>query len=170
MGGFFLNKRGVLGPIALVAAMAFVAVGCGGSDGNSDQVTVDTGSLSKAEFINQANEICRAVRAKFTREFTAFYKTNKPGRSRASEEKWLGEALDEVVLPNYEKQLIGDISTLGAPPAEKAKASAFLNSLQKRLDEIREEPGKLNETPFPFKAQATLAQKYGFSGCASSFS
>ena len=48
--------------LLLMAAMLAFGAGCGDSDGN--EVDVQTGSLSKAEFIKKADAICETSRTR----------------------------------------------------------------------------------------------------------
>src|SRR5215212_6301463 len=92
--------------IALLVAMAALlsAAGCGGS--SNDEVAVETGSLSKAEFIAKADAICKAARTEFLAEFTRFAKAHKsefldPKKQPAV----FGEMIDVFIAPNIEGEI-----------------------------------------------------------------
>jgi hypothetical protein len=149
---------------AIVAA--FSVAGCGG--GGGDSITVQTGSLTKAEFVTRANAACAAARIQFEKAFAQYDRTHEL-KNAPSEEAWLEGIIEKAVLPNYEQRMIDQISTIGAPAGEKQEVVEFLESLRQRLNELKEEPKELNKTPFPFAKTAALAKKYGFKGCAESF-
>lgn len=150
---------------ALPVALTLVS-GCGG--GGSDQTSVTTGSLSKAQFIARADAICRAARSQFNREYLAFGKEHPIPTSKAGQRKRLGELIETVLAPNYEPRF-EEIGALGAPSGDEEKVSEFLTAFKRRLDEIREKPTELGTNPYPFEGVAKLAKAYGLSGCANSF-
>jgi hypothetical protein len=166
MEGGALKARG----ICLLAAMlaALFAIGCGSS--GSDEVEVQTGSLSKAAFIAKADSICETARGEFLAKFTSFAKTHQSELSDSSkQEAAFGEVLETLLAPNIERQ-IEQIRKLGAPSDYAPEVATFLNALQERLDEASENPVGLTKTPYPFKEAEDLARKAGMNGCAESFS
>jgi hypothetical protein len=164
MGGLSSTKG-----FLLAAALTLVlAVGCGGSSG-SDEVSVQTGSLSKAQFISKAGAICKKTHAQLVGEYGAAIKTNQSAAGDAQKEReLLGEVVETVVVPNIEGE-IEQISTLGAPAAYAPEAASFLKAVHTQLDEIRANPTQLTATSFPFKDAQKIAQKAGMRVCAESF-
>jgi hypothetical protein len=163
---YYLSIRSFSALIA-VLALVLLAGGCGGGSG---EITVQTGSLSKAEFIKQADAICTAARTEFIAKYTSFVRANKSAFENGKHESALMyEALESIVTPNYEGE-IEKISTLGAPGDYAPKVASFLNSVQKRLDEVHERPAELLATPYPFKEPEDVAKTAGLKGCAESFS
>jgi hypothetical protein len=163
---YFLSIKRYL----LFAALPLVllAAGCGSSaGGDSGEITVKTGSLSKAEFIQQADTICKVNRGQFEQSYAAFLKSNPPGPSEAEQIAWLSELVDKYLLPSYEKT-IEQISSLGAPSADADQIAAYLNNLQQHLDEVGEKPATLSKNQTPFQQAAKLATAYGLNDCAES--
>jgi hypothetical protein len=155
--------------MAVLAALV-LANGCGGGGASASEITVQTGSLSKAEFIKRADGICEAARSQFTREYTAFAQKNyKPTSSRSAQEALANDLVENILLPNFEKP-VDEISALGAPKGDEQEIASFLNALQQRLEEIHERPLILNKTVTPFAQAEKLAKAYGLTGCAESFS
>ncbi len=155
---------------ALLMALA-LASGCGGGGGRgggSDEVSVTTGSLSKAQFIARVDAICSAARSQFDREFTAFVKNHPPPPSKAGQMTWFTEIIETMLAPSYEPRF-KEIGALGAPSGDEERVSEFVTAFKRRLDEIREEPTELGANPYPFKEVAKIAKAYGLSGCANSF-
>jgi hypothetical protein len=170
MAAGFLTKKRIMTPIVCMIA-AILLGGCGGSsDGSGDSVSVETGSLSKAEFVSRANAICTAVRNQFTREYEEFVTKGRKGHSAAEESAFLHETIEKLVVPDYEDRMIGGIATLGAPPAYAPEVTKFLEALKQRLVEIQDDPEKLIQTAFPFSSASKAAQAAGLKGCANSFS
>lgn len=155
--------------VGVALSALLVAAGCGGGDdsatGSSGDVTVETGSLSKAEFVKQASAICKKTQENFTGEAAAFVtKTNKepPKPTETGPEEKLVET---ILIPNFESQ-VEEISELGAPSGDEEEVTAFLDSLQAVLDEASEDPQAFIETEGSFGRAPKLAQKYGLTGCA----
>lgn len=151
-------------------AVALFSAGCGGSDSSASggEVTVTTGSLSKAEFVKRADAICKEAREKFTREYTAFAKKVQR-TSKTAQEAASGELIEDILIPNFQKD-VDEISALGAPKGDEEKVAAFLNALQQQLEEIHERPKILETTVTPLAKAEKLAKTYGLTGCAESFS
>jgi hypothetical protein len=160
---YFLSIRGFYA-LAVALSALLLASGCGSSD--EDGVSVQTGSLSKAEFTKRADAICEAARNQFVTEYSDFGRRNQ--LTAASLKAKLGELVDKIVLPNYEKR-IDEISALGAPSADQEGVADFLNALQLRLEEMHAQPAKLSEKAFPFAKAAKLAKEAGLRGCGGSF-
>ncbi len=166
MGKRFLTIRRSF--LLAIAVAGLLLAGCGG-DGESDTVSVETGNLSKKEFIQRADVICENVRRKFTQEYTAFAKTIKPTASKEDLDAFGSKLINDILIPNFQKD-VEEISALGAPSGDEEEVSAFLTAIQQRLGEIRERPAILEETITPFAKAEKLAKAYGLTGCAESFS
>jgi hypothetical protein len=164
-----MNRGRVLSLIATLTALLF-AVGCGSS--GSEEVTVQTGSLSKAEFIKKADAICEAARSEFLAKLSRFFKVhektlvNDPAESK---EVLLPEVLESLLQPNIEGQ-VEQISTLGAPKDYAPEVADFLNALQDRMDKALENPPGFTTTPTPFVVAENIARRVALKGCSESFS
>lgn len=157
--------RSLRGGLALVAAIAalLLAVGCGSSGSSGDEVTVKTGSLSKTEFIEKAEAICKAVRSEFDTEFANFLRSQKPKPRDAAIE----ELVNSIVRPHYEQE-IQRIGELGAPKGYAPEVASYLEAVKQRLDEGQEDPTVFTKTPEPFSKAIAVARKAGLDGCAES--
>lgn len=163
-----MNTRGLFVVAAAVAALLFAA-GCGSSDSGSNEVTVQTGSLSKAEFVKKADAICEGARTEFLAQYTNFVKAHKSDiGDKQKEEELLSEVVDSYLSPSVEGQ-IEKISELGAPKAYAAEVASFLKALQKRVEEASDDPAAVTATPYPFKKAEDIAKKAGMQGCSESF-
>ncbi|HET7484402.1 MAG TPA: hypothetical protein VFJ64_03410 [Solirubrobacterales bacterium] len=167
MKGGILNARGIFG-LAAALAVLLVATGCGSSD--SSAVTVETGSLSKAEFIAKADAICKAARSEFLAKYQQFIAAHQSEfEHRQNEAAVLGEVLESVLGPNIEGQ-IEQIGKLGAPSSYAPQVEAFLEALQTRIDEAHGDPTGLTATATPFEKAEDAAKRAGMKGCSESFS
>ncbi len=171
MGGTSGTRGSFLPVAALVALLlAFVATGCGSS--SSDEVTVQTGSLSKAEFIEKADAICEAARTEFLAKYTKFLEAHKSVVNSADEEAksvLLSEILNSILAPNIEDQ-VTQISKLGVPQDFAPEVEKFLNALQGRMDKALDNPEGFTTTPTPFVQAENIARQATMNGCAESFS
>jgi hypothetical protein len=154
--------------LAALVALLFV-VGCGGT--SDPEITVQSGALSKNEFTEKADAICKAARTEFLAKFTRFAEANKStllSGDSTKQKAGLAELIDSVLTPNIEGE-IAKISGLGAPKAYAPQAAVFLNALQEKLEVIQGTPSKIGGTPFPFKKAEDAARRAGMYGCAESF-
>jgi hypothetical protein len=164
-----MNRGGVLSLLATLAAL-LVAAGCGSS--GSDEVTVQTGSLSKATFIKKADAICEAARSEFLAKLQRFLKDHQKilvSGDVEAKKALLPEILESLLQPNIEGQ-VEQISTLGAPKGYAPEVAAFLNALQSRMNKALENPPGFSTTPTPFVVAENIARRATLKGCSESFS
>lgn len=160
-------------PLALCAsllALGVLAVGCGSSDdstttdGGVDGGGVTTSSLSKAEMIEQADEICEEANEALAEDADEFAKENDVDTTNPTEAQRQA-VIVEVVVPNLREQA-QKIEELGAPEGDEAEVEAVLDSLRKGADELEDQPMRLREAGGgPLKGTAELAKSYGFEVC-----
>jgi hypothetical protein len=152
----------------LGAATILPASGCGdtaSSDGgNGAEITVKSGSLTKAQFIKQAEGYCAREARPLQIQFFAYSKQSK-SLSPAEKEEAAAKLVDESIVPTYEKQ-IERLSSLGVPPKDEKKLTAILEAVRQGLGEARQEPVKFLERASPFEKAARLGSAYGFFFCA----
>lgn len=168
MKGYFLRTKAFYALSAIVIA-ALLASGCGGGGSSSNgEIAVQEGSLTKAKFVAQANEICEERKSQFEHKLAALA-ANLPPKLSQSQQAQAAKIVASLIDPTY-KKLIGEISTLGAPSGDEEQVSAFLNAVQQSLDELRRQPTKAFEGLTPFERASKLARAYGLSTCADSLS
>jgi hypothetical protein len=157
-----LNKSKYVILAAVVAALAVPWIGCGNGDGDSTQSANDEGGqLTKAEFIAQADPLCRKVDKKKQEDVDAFAQ-----ETGINEGKPLTPALEkrfivEVAMPPIRAE--AEELRAMAPPNEP-EATAILNGLEKAID-ASEENAKKGEAADTFARVSTQARKYGFKAC-----
>jgi len=143
--------------LALLLAFAIGLAGCGGG---SD--TTEASTLTKAEYVKQADQICAKTEGRQRALLTKFQKENtKLGSGQAATEKMISFA----ALPPMEEQ-IQELSQLPPPSKEAAKAKAYVKELEKGLEIAEQEPGTLLITPGAFTKSEEAAQAFGFKTCA----
>ncbi len=145
------------GLIALAAGVLLVALvaGCGSSS--------DSSSLTKAEFIKQADQICakgeKSIESgaeKFAEENNV--DTEKPTKGQQE------EVIKTVVAPEIRKQA-EEINDLGAPKGEEPEVEAIVTAVEEGADELESKPAQLIEGKNPLEAGSKLAKEYGLKVC-----
>jgi hypothetical protein len=166
MRRYFLSKRTFC--LALVAIAAVLVIGGCGNDDRAD-VTVETGSLSKAQFIKRADKICRESIYKMQLAGGAFLRTVEGSKTPfEKEQEEAPKLIDKVVVPQFEKQ-IKEISSLGAPDGDEEKVVAILNAIGEGLDDAEAEPIEFVNDSNAMGKSKRLGEAYGFSECGGIF-
>jgi hypothetical protein len=147
-------------------AMGVLAVGCGddSSSGSSDDGTVETSSLSKTEFVKQANAICAESNEDLFTRLGAYL--NKNASSSKTPEEVAADAMRQAVLPGVEQQ-IEEIRELGAPSGDEEQIEAFLVAQEGSVESLKQQRSvSLNtDVSSAFKRAGQLAQRYGIQEC-----
>ena len=138
--------------IAILTA-ALPAAGCGSSEDDA---------LTKAEFIAQADAICKKAHDKFEKDFNQAFSGN-PRPSQAQ----LNEFAESTLVPGVQGE-IDDIGALEPPTADEAEVNAIIDAVQGGVDKIKADPGVLSpKVEFdPQKKGHQLAKEYGMKECA----
>ncbi|HWJ42480.1 MAG TPA: hypothetical protein VNR67_03510, partial [Solirubrobacterales bacterium] len=132
--------------------------GCGGGGDTTDE----TVTLTKAEFIEQGDAICKAGGDQSESEAEEFAEENGFDLEKGSEEQ-IEEAVAEVLVPTLRQQA-EELDELGAPEGDEEQVEAIVVSLEGATDEIEDEPGLVFEEEV-FDEPNELAQAYGFEVC-----
>jgi hypothetical protein len=157
-----------------MAAVLLVA-GCGGSDDDSSasgsaetsestEITVESGSLSKAQFIEKADAICEKGRQKFERLLGKFISSVEANESSSGQKAQAKALVNSVFAPIYEEQ-IDEISSLGAPSGDENEVEAVLKAIQGDIDKGKEDPLKYVRSENIFAGSIKPARAYGFTYC-----
>lgn len=152
-------SKGLIATLAGVLAIALIVAGCGSS---SDDTTA---SLTKAEFIAQADAICKKGNDEIESEFNAFAKENDIKENEEPSKEQGAELVETVLVPNVKNQS-EEIRDLGAPSADEEEITAMLDALDEGVEEAEAEP----ETVFtsktdPFGPANKIAKEYGLKVC-----
>ncbi|MDQ2622698.1 MAG: hypothetical protein M3Y45_06620 [Actinomycetota bacterium] len=132
----------------LLATLAFVATGCGGSD--------DEGP-TKDEFIAQADKVCeegnKAIQAKVADQF---------GDEQPSK-KQITEFVTGTYVPEFQNQ-VDELREIEPPADDQETWDSLVDALQEGVDKIKEDPNQVL-TGSPLQGAAEQAQEYGFKVC-----
>jgi hypothetical protein len=142
---------------ALVLVAALVA-GCGGDDSDT------TASLSKAEFIKQADAICEKSESKVSSEFEDFAKENDWSEDEEPTKEQQEEAIAEVIGPSVQSQA-EEIRELGAPEGDEKTINKMLTAVEDGVEALEESPDQLVEGKNPLAKGSKLARDYGLEKC-----
>lgn len=150
-----MSKRGIAVLVCALLGTSAIA-GCGGSDDES---------LTKAEFVRQADAICKKADAKRDTEVkAAIEKQQESKRSMTNAE---GEDLIvDVALPPLD-EMTAELADLGEPEPEGEKATAMVSAFEDGLEVIEDDTAKvLQGSVDPFKSAKKLAVDYGVKACS----
>lgn len=148
--------------LSLIAAAALatglIAAGCGGDDDESSDSGTEATTLTKAEFITEADAIC----AQGNQEIDQAFQTLSKDPSQAQ----FDEVVTVTVIPSIQGQ-IDDIRALGAPEGDEDQISAALDSAQEATDKVEEDPSILNDPQGedPYTEAEKLLREYGITKC-----
>lgn len=141
-----------------VIAVGVAMMGCGSDGGDSD-------SLSKAEFVKQANESCREKRVDAVKRVTAYFKRHKS--DGLSEAELSQRALRAGVVSTIE----AEIAALNAlqPPAEDAEeVDALVASLERTLTKAKGQAKTDEQVERSFIGVDKALRRYGLTQCTKS--
>jgi hypothetical protein len=147
-----VSKR-LMAMLVAATALALIAGGCGGGDEES---------LTRAEFIEQADAICTESSKQIEREYRAFAEggARKGGISKAEGQ----EVGQEILLPNVQSR-VEELRELNPPEADEDQITAMLDALEAGVEEGRENPKSLFSGDYPLEEANKMAQEYGFKAC-----
>jgi hypothetical protein len=145
--------------LAALLALVLAALGCG-----SDS------SLTKAEFIKQADVICKKADDKKTAALEAYLLKIGTGIGKPMTRAQSEYQVKKVLMPPIQAGA-EEVSELDAPDGEEEKVNAILSGVEKAVKESEEEAGHPQKSTTgpafndPFANVAKLSQEYGFKTC-----
>ncbi len=141
-------------------AAALIMSGCGGSDS----------SLTKAEFIKQADAICLKEQKVKAAALEAYLLKVGVGPGKPMTLAQAEYQTKKVLMPPI-RSMAEQINDLGAPDGEEDKVEAILTGVEQAIEtsekeaETRRKTGKVGAYNDPFEEVAKLSQRYGFNTC-----
>lgn len=152
--------RRILLVLAVFGALAAAFLsGCGGGD---DETIATTASLTKAEFVKQADAICEKYNRQGEREFKAV--VEKEGLGESPNRKEVAESIERVAVPILEGQ-IEDLRALPVPAGEEQKVELILERQEQSLEKVEEEP-LFRVSGNPYEELNKPAADYGLVECS----
>ena len=145
--------------LAAAAAILMIGAGCGGGSDSSS----DSSSLSKAQFIKQADAICEKGNKESNKEVEEFVEDNNVNTNKPTK-KQQEEVITEVVAPNVQGQ-VEEISELSAPSGDEKKIEAMVGAVEEGVEELEADPTTLIEGKNPLGKGSKLAKEYGLKTC-----
>lgn len=144
--------------LAAGVSIAAIAVGCGGGD--SDTAT-SAPVLTKAKFIEQANEACEKAMAGVMKEVAEFEQ-----RRDGQKASFAADAVHLVYLPAIESQ-IWRIEQIGAPVGELEEIDEMLYVEKRSLDAVAVMPRvpSVAAAEKHFTEADKLLRDYGLTSC-----
>jgi hypothetical protein len=140
---------------ALAAGVALVAAGCG--DEEESTATGASGApSSRAEFIAEADAICRRYLNELDRAAAEAFR----GRTSAKE---IERYISDEFAPATEDEL-AEIRALTPPAGDEEEVDAILDAAENAVDAVGDNPS-LFSTGSPFAKANRLASEYGLRVC-----
>jgi hypothetical protein len=136
--------------VLVLAALVFA--GCGGGD--------ETTSLSKAEFVKQANAICKEAEQERLNLFKQVTASVSPDASKKVRDK----ALHEIIVAPYEGAA-EEIESLGAPSGDEATIEALVEAMEASLRKVEKNPRLIASSTVQFAESNKMANDYGLTNC-----
>lgn len=150
--------------LTALAATTAMVIGCGDDATSGSEGTLPTSSLSKDDYLQQANAVCRSKKRNYNKEIeTVLRRVSAEARSEVT---IVLKAVKAVLLPINEAQLMA-LRKLGAPGGDEDEIEAALDAQQEAIGDIRA-TDRLRSTDEPVErfADATAMLKdYGLKEC-----
>ena len=146
--------------LAALAAISMIVAGCGGGDDSSS----DSSSITKAQFIKQADEICEKGNEENEAEFEEFAEDQGLSEGEEPTKAQQDEAITEIVAPGVRKQ-IEEIDALPVPEGDEKQIEAIVLSVEEGVVEIETNPDTLSAGISPLAEGSKLAKDYGLKAC-----
>jgi hypothetical protein len=146
--------------LAALAAITMIVAGCGGGDDSSSEGS----SITKTQFIKQADAICEKGNKENEAEFEEFAEEKGLSENKEPTKAQQEEAITDIVAPGVQKQ-IEEIDELGAPEGDEKQVEAIVTSVEEGVEEIEADPSSLTEGKNPLAKGSKLAKEYGLKAC-----
>ena len=148
--------------LAAAAAILVIAAGCGGGSDSSS----DSSSVTKAQFVKEADAICVKGDKQNEKEFEEFAKEHNLSEGKEPSKEVQEEAVQDLVVPGVRQQ-IEEIDDLAVPSGDEAKIEEVVSSVEEGLEELEEDPTLLFKGKNPLGKGSKLAREYGMVKCGS---
>jgi hypothetical protein len=140
--------------LSIGVILTLLVAGCGGSDDSAP---------TKAEFAEQANEICEASTKKQRAAFKKIVESNPSG---SNESALAAKFVNGVVLPADQRQ-VEELQTLEAPSGDEQQVKAMVAAMQQGVETAeKQSPQKFVRAESALKKGRSLAKAYGLKACS----
>ena len=154
-----MSKRLIL---ALGGILVFVAVGLAGCGGSDDE-DATASSITKAEFIKQADEVCREGEKRVQKDFDAYVKENEDLKEPTDAD--YAALVAAVLAPNAERET-EQLRELGAPDGDEEQIEAMLEAREQGLKDAEARPkAVVTSGEDIFAGASKIATDYGLKVC-----
>jgi len=152
-------SKGLIVPVAIGLATAAIVAGCGGG-GN------DTASLSKAEFVKKANEVCAKTQGQMAAGLKALAvsyhgKEPKGAALAAAQRKFVKTVIAPAKLKEAEQ-----LREMGIPPSDRGRIETITDALEEGIKEAENHPEEtVTGEAEPLLRAEKLSREYGLKNC-----
>jgi hypothetical protein len=138
---------------AVLASASLLFAGCGGGD--------ESTTLTRAEFVQQVNNICKEAAAERRSLFQQEIAKLKPGEATLKDRETL---IHNVFVVPYENTA-DQIESLGAPSGDEEKIQALIEAMEAASRKVEKKPQVALESTIQYAVPNKLAIDYGLKGC-----
>ena len=157
-----MSGRGVFAVLAGVLAATVAMVGCG-SGGGSDTAVAES-SISKAQYVKQAEAVCQKGNEEVEADFATFYRENEDVK-KPTESVYVS-LVEEVMEPNISAE-VEELRELDVPKGDAAQIEAMLSAREESISIAEGEPkAVIDDSEKVFGKASKLADAYGLKDCA----
>lgn len=145
----------------MLPALTLALGGCGSGGGTTES----TSSLTKAQFLKQANVICAKGGEEINKGYEEFSRKHVAG-GKIPSQALLDEAAAEIVLPVRERE-VRQLRALGAPSGQEEHVDAMLTAWEEGIEKGEEDPNSLRKAgpEFAFYKSYSMGIDYGLKKC-----
>lgn len=161
------SLKQTIGSLAIAAAV--VVVGCGGSNEPGFHVkaptTVTTGPVTKAQFVDRVNRICRRAWPRILSYYIPYSRHQK--NKRLSDLEVFARTVRISFLATIDFVVFDSVHEMPAPEGEKARVEEVIGKLQRavELGQRRVRIHSLAQFASVFEAYNLAAHQYGLDDC-----
>jgi len=150
-----VSKKRIGALIGALLSLALLAYGCGGGD--------ETTALTRQQFINQANLICKKQRDRRNAKVAAAVQGRDQTKLLPLKVR---EDLVLETIPDYEGAY-EQISELGAPDGDEERIDEIVEAMEESAQKVKAQPAQALVSTKQFQRANELSAEYGLSECLS---
>jgi hypothetical protein len=152
-----MSRRRLL--VVSACFLVLVAAGCGGA-GEAQRRP----SISRAEFVKEANAICAKDEEKLRADFLAFSEARQNGSVSPRVEA--EESINRIIAPTMTRE-ISELQALDPPEGDEKRIEALSMAVDEGVQKARERPESLlTANSEMFGKAIALAKEFGLDACA----